>query len=158
MRLKSNKMKIEAKTVEQYIGQLEADRQEVMHTLRQTILDNIPAGFEECINYNMIGYVVPKATYPDGYHCDPKLPVPFVDIASQKNFVAFYHMGLYAIPEVYDWFVNEYPKHSKTKLDMGKSCVRFKKMNDIPYALIGALMQKISVEDYLGVYESVLKK
>ena len=106
----------------------------------------------------MIGYVVPHSKYPNGYHCDPKLPLPFINIASQKNFVALYHSGVYAKKELFDWFVTEYPKHAKYKLDMGKSCVRFKKMNDIPYDLIAELATKFTVEEWISTYESVIVK
>jgi hypothetical protein len=106
----------------------------------------------------MIGFVVPHEIYPNGYHCDPKLPLPFANIASQKNFIGFYHMGIYANPELLEWFVKEYPKHSDTKLDMGKSCVRFKKMDKIPYDLIGKLMRKMSVDNWIKLYEQNIKK
>ena len=106
----------------------------------------------------MIGYVVPLERYPSGYHCAPTQPLPFLNIASQKNFIALYHMGMYARPEILEWFTSEFPKHSKSKLDIGKSCIRFKKPDDIPFDLIGALVQKMSVEDWIGTYESMLKK
>ena len=106
----------------------------------------------------MIGYVVPHSIYPKGYHCDPKLPLPFMNIASQKNFIAFYHMGIYGNPELMNWFVNEFPNYSKAKLDMGKSCVRFKKMNEIPFELIGELVKKMTVADWVNQYESLYKK
>jgi hypothetical protein len=134
------------------------DRRKHFIQLRQSILDNIPEGFSEQINYGMIGYVVPHSTYPDGYHCKPTDPLPFANIASQKNFIGFYHMGIYSNPELLDWFVSEYPKHCKLKLDMGKSCVRFKKPEQIPFELIGELMTKVSVNDWINTYETVLKK
>jgi hypothetical protein len=105
----------------------------------------------------MIGDVVPHSIYSNGYHCNPKFPLPFINIASQKNFVALYHMGIYADQTLYDWFVTEYPKHAKYKLDMGKSCIRFKKMDDIPYALIGELVEKMSVKAWIELYESKVK-
>ena len=151
-------MTIDAKTVEEYISKVPEDRKESVSRLRQTVKENLPKGFEECINYKMIGYVVPHSIYPDGYHCDPKLPLPFMNIASQKNFVALYHSGIYADKKLHDWFVAEYPKHAKTKLDMGKSCVRFKKMDDIPYELIGELCQKITVKDWVDLYEKNVKR
>ena len=110
-----------------------------MKKLRKVIKDNLPKGFEETMSYGMIGYVVPHSIYPDGYHCDPKLPLPFMNLASQKNYIAVYHSGVYASEKMNKWFTAEYAKHCKTKLDMGKSCVRFKKMDDIPYELIGEL-------------------
>ena len=151
-------MKIEANTPEQYIDQLPDDRKQAMTKLRQIILDNIPEGFEEVMIYGMIGYVVPHTIYPDGYHSNTELPLPFINIASQKNFIALYHMGIYADPELKDWFEKEYPKHCKTKLDMGKSCIRFKKVDQIPYDLIEELVQKMSVQKWIDLYESITKK
>lgn len=151
-------MKIEADSPDHYIEQLSEERKEVVSKLRQVILKNLPKGFEETMNYGLIGYVVPHSEYPDGYHCDPKLPLPFLNIASQKNFVAVYHMGVYSDKKLLDWFVTEYPKHSKTKLDMGKSCIRFKKMDQIPYALIGELVSKISMEEWIAIYEENVKR
>lgn len=150
-------MQSQSKTVEGYIKEVPSERLEAFTTLRNTILKNIPKGFEECMSYGMIGYVVPHKIYPAGYHCDPKIPLPFVSIASQKNFIAFYHMGIYANPELLAWFVEEYPKHCKTKLDMGKSCIRFKKPDDIPFKLIAELLKKITVKEWIAQYESVLK-
>lgn len=140
---------------EEYIQSLPEDRKEPMNKLRETILKNLPKGFTETLSYGMIGYVVPHEKYPAGYHCDPKLPLPFVSIASQKNFIAFYHMGIYAMPELLEWFTNEYPKYSSPKLDMGKSCIRFKKPELIPHKLIGELMKKISEAKWIEVYESI---
>lgn len=151
-------MTYDAKTPEDYINQVPEDRQDALKKLRKTINDNLPKGFKECINYNMISYVVPHEIYPDGYHCDTTLPLPFMSFASQKNSINFYHMGMYAKPELHDWFVNEYPKHSKRKLDMGKSCVRFKKIDEIPYDLIAELVQKMTVEEWISIYETALKK
>jgi len=150
-------MKIEAKSVEEYIDAVPEDRKPAFIQLRETILKNIPDGFKEEISYNMIGYVIPHELYPPGYHVDPKLPLPFTNIASQKNFIGFYHSGIYAMPKLHDWFVEEYKKQSKYKLDMGKSCVRLKRPDDIPFELIGQLMQKVSPEAFIEVYESVLK-
>lgn len=141
-----------------YIAAISEDRRAAFEKLRETIVENIPDGFREGISYGMIGYVVPHELYPPGYHCDPKLPLPFVSIAAQKNFIALYHMGLYAMPELLDWFVSEYPKHAKSKLDMGKSCIRFKKTADIPFELIAQLMQRIGVEEWVDVYESAFKR
>lgn len=139
--------------VSTFLNQISEDRKEVFNRLRQTILDHIPSGFNEEMNYGMLGYVVPHTIYPAGYHCDPKLPLPFINIASQKNFIAIYHMGIYAKPELLEWFQAEYPKHVKGKLDMGKSCIRFKKMDQIPFDLIGELVQKMTVEDWIQTYE-----
>lgn len=151
-------MQYKAISPEDYISQIPKERQEAMEKLRKVIKDNLPKGFEEGMNYNMIGYYVPHSIYPNGYHCDTKLPLPFMNIASQKNFMALYHMGMYAKKEILDWFTLEYPKHCKYKLDMGKSCVRFKKIEDIPYDLIGQLTAKISVDEWIQVYENAFKK
>ena len=142
---------------EQYIKELPADRKEAFVQLRNTILKNLPGGFKEGMASGMIGYFIPHDKYPPGYHCDPRLPLPFASIASQKNFIAFYHMGVYAIPELYKWFVKEYSKHSSAKLDMGKSCVMFKKTEHIPYKLIGELMKKVSMQNWIDVYEQNIK-
>lgn len=147
-----------ATTPEHYLLDLPEERKVAMQTLRNTILENLPKGFTEKMAYGMIGYAVPHSIYPYGYHCDSKMALPFMSIASQKNFVALYHMGIYADKSLLDWFVAEYPKHCKTKLDMGKSCIRFKKMDDIPFKLIAKLVQKITVDDWISMYESVLKR
>lgn len=151
-------MNSKALTPSEYMTQLPEDRKDVVQKLRQTILDHIDSKFQECMNYGMLGYVVPFTIYPDGYHCNPKLPLPFMNLASQKNFIAVYHMGMYAKKEIYDWFVTEYTKHTTAKLDMGKSCIRFKKMDAIPYALIGQLAAKLSVQEWIAIYESQIKK
>jgi len=122
-------MQSKAVTVDEYIASLPEDRKEAIATIRKIILKNIPKGFKEVMGYGMVGYAVPHSIYPNGYHCDPKLPLPFMGLASQKNAISFYHMGIYADKKLLDWFVKEYPKHSKAKLDMGKSCIRFKKRN-----------------------------
>lgn len=150
-------MNYRADTVEEYIEQLPEERKVPVKNLRKTILANLPKGFEEGINYNMIGYYVPHSKYPDGYHCNPKDPLPFMNVASQKNFIALYNMGIYADEKILNWFTEEYPKHCKYKLDIGKSCIRFKKMDDIPYTLIGELVSKITPEQWISTYESVVK-
>jgi uncharacterized protein YdhG (YjbR/CyaY superfamily) len=151
-------MKYEANSPEEYIAKVPEERQAIMEKLRNTIKNNLPKNFEEGMNYNMIGYYVPHSEYPNGYHCDPKLPLPFMNIASQKNSINLYHMGLYAKKELLDWFVAEYPKYSKRKLDMGKSCIRFKKIEEIPMDLIGELCSKMSVKEWIDIYESAIKK
>ncbi len=150
-------MKIEAKSPEEYIKNVPDDRTAPMSKLRKTILDNLPKGFQETMSYGMIGFVVPLTKYPAGYHCDTKLPLPFMNIASQKNFIALYHSGIYAHPPLLDWFVNEYPNHCKRKLDMGKSCIRFKKIEEIPYKLIGELVSKMTMEEWIEIYETNVK-
>jgi hypothetical protein len=147
-----------AKSPAEYLNEVPSDRLVAVEKLRNTILENLPQGFEEGMSYGMIGYYVPHSIYPNGYHCDTKLPLPFMSFASQKNSINFYHMGIYANKELYDWFVSEYPNYSKKKLDMGKSCMRFKKEEDIPFQLIGELVQKISVQDWIETYETAFKK
>jgi len=142
---------------QQYLDELPDDRKTAMTKLREVIIQNLPQGFSERISYGMLGWVVPHETYPAGYHCTPELPLPFLNIASQKNFIALYHMGLYADKSIHDWFVAEYPNYVKTKLDMGKSCIRFKKPEAIPYELIGRLVSKMTVQEWIGLYESNLK-
>lgn len=151
-------MTIKANTPEEYIASLSDERKDAFLKLRDTIKENLPNGFEELISYGMLTFAVPLSTYPSGYHCDPKQPLMLVSIASQKNFIALYHMGLYADSDLHKWFVEEYPKYSKTKIDMGKSCVRFKKMDQIPYQLIAELSKKISPESWVRLYEEKFKK
>ena len=151
-------MLVKANNPEEYIAQIPEDRIPYFEKLRQTILDNIPEGFKEQMSYGMIGYIVPKSLYPKGYHCDTNLPLPFANIASQKNFIALYHSGIYASKEILDWFITEYPKHCKRKLDMGKSCVRFKKAEEIPFDLIAKLMQKLTVDEWIKIYENNIKR
>lgn len=151
-------MQYKATSPEDYISQVPEERQSTLKKLRKTVKDNLPKGFEEGIQYGMIGYFVPHSTYPDGYHCTPSEPLPFMSFASQKNSVNLYHSGIYAVPEIHDWFVSEYPKHSKRKLDMGKSCIRFKNMDDIPFDLIGELCKKLTVDEWIAIYEKNVKK
>ncbi len=151
-------MQSKATTPEQYLNELPEERQEPVRKLRQVIKDNLPPGFEETMSYGMLGFVVPHSLYPPGYHCDTKLPLPFINLASQKNFVAVYHSGIYAIPELYEWFTEEYGKRVKTKLDMGKSCIRLKKMDQIPYNLFADLATKLTAQEWIEVYENNLKR
>lgn len=151
-------MKAIGKTVEEILENIPEDRSEYFHKLHKAIMDNLPKGFEADISYGGLGYVIPHKLYPAGYHCKPSEPLPFAGIASQKNSINFYHMGIYARPDLLKWFVEEYPKHSKQKLDMGKSCIRFKKFDDIPYELIGMLMRKISATEWIEFYEANMKR
>lgn len=150
-------MQSKAKTPQQYINELPEDRKEIMATFRNVILDNLPKGFEEQMTYGMLGYVVPHSRYPDGYHCDPKQPLPFISLASQKNHIALYHSGIYSDPELLNWFKNEWPKHATNKLDMGKSCIRFKNPKKIPFELMGELTRKMTVDQWIERYESAIK-
>ncbi|MEJ7611132.1 MAG: DUF1801 domain-containing protein [Ferruginibacter sp.] len=149
-------MHSDALTPDQYYDQLPADRKVPMTKLRKEIKKNIPKGFKEVMGYGMVGFSVPHSLYPPGYHCDPKLPLPFMGLASQKNFIAIYHMGIYMDPKLMDWFTDEFAKQVTGKLDMGKSCIRFKKPDNIPYKLIGELASKMTVQDWIEKYESVL--
>ncbi|MEI6437068.1 MAG: DUF1801 domain-containing protein [Bacteroidota bacterium] len=150
-------MQIKADTPDQYIDQLPEDRKVAMSKLRKTILDNLPEGFVETMNYGMIGYVVPLSVYPAGYRCDPKLPLPFMNIASQKSHIVIHHLGIYGSKDLLDWFTNEYNKNVKGKPDIGKGCIRFKKPDQIPFQLIGELTAKINVAEWIKIYESNFK-
>ena len=146
-------MQSNAATPDEYIENLPDDRKDVMAKLRSAIKKNLPKGFEEVMGYGSLGWVVPHKLYPPGYHCDPKTPLPFCGIASQKNHIAVYHMGMYSLPEMVAWFQGEWPKHSSKKLDMGKSCIRFRKPADVPIALIGELASKMSPKEWIDIYE-----
>jgi hypothetical protein len=151
-------MNANGKTVEEILNNLPADKEEAFKKLHNIILKNLPKGFESAISYGTLSYVVPHTLYPAGYHCKPIEPLPFAGIAFQKNTISLYHMGIYSDINLLNWFVSEYPKYSKQKLDMGKSCIRFKKLDDIPYELIGDLMKKMSVKDWIAIYETKFKK
>ncbi len=151
-------MKIEAQSVEEYIHALESDRQDVYKKLYNTVASNLPKGFTACMQYGFPSFVVSLDDYPAGYHCTPNTPLPFVSVGAQKNFLALYHMGIYVNPDLMDWFVTEYPKHAKTKLDMGKSCIRFKRITDIPFDLIADLMKRMTVKEWIHIYELNFKK
>lgn len=151
-------MNSRAATVNEYLNELPSDRKKAINELRKVILKNLPEGFREEMSYGMIGYVVPHSIYAPGYHCNPKLPLPFMNLASQKNFISLYHMGIYANDEVMKWFVAEFAKQSSVKLDIGKGCIRFKDPGQIPYKLIGELSTKMSVKDWIKIYEKKFKK
>lgn len=150
-------MQSKATTVEQYLAEIPAERQKAMQELRKVIKKNLSKGFQETMNYGMMGYSVPHSKYPAGYHCNPKDPLPFMSIASQKNSINIYHMGVYADPKLLKWFQEAHAKASPKKLDMGKSCIRYKKPEDIPFKLIGELAAKMTMEEWIEKYESVLK-
>jgi len=151
-------MQYDVNSIEEYLAAVPEDRKPVMEKLRKVILDNLPEGFEEQLSYGMIGYVVPLSRYPKGYHVKEGEPLPFISLASQKNHIALYHMGLYGKPEVEEWFVKEYAESVPTKLDMGKSCIRFKNPDHIPYDLVAELCQKMTVDEYIHAYETALKR
>ncbi len=151
-------MKYEAETVEDYLNAVPEERKEALSKLRKTLLDNLPKGFEELISYGMPSYSVPFSLYPQGYHCNPTIPLPFISFASQKNFIGFYHLGIYSDEEILFWFTEAYQKLNIGRLDMGKSCIRFKKIDRIPYELLGELVSKITVEQWIAIYEKHLKR
>lgn len=151
-------MQSKATTVDAYVAELPEDRQKIINEFRKVVKKNMPKGFQECMNYGMIGWVVPHSKYPAGYHCNPKDPLPFMGLASQKNSVNFYHMGIYADPKLLKWFTDAHAKASPKKLDMGKSCIRYKKMEDIPFQLYAELVAKISPDEWIARYEKMLKR
>lgn len=150
-------MRSTAATIDEYMAGLPEDRRAVLNALRKAIKKSIPKGFEETMGYGNMGWVVPHSMYPAGYHCDPKQPLPFLGLASQKNHIAVYHMGVYASPDLLEWFRAEWPRYSSKKLDMGKSCIRFKKAEDVPVALIAELASKMTPQQWIGLYESSFK-
>ena len=145
-------------SIKDYINSLASDRKTTITQLINVIEQNIPKGFEKVMNYGMPSFVIPHSIYPNGYHCDTTLPLPFIGVSNQKSSISLHHMGLYADPELLNWFKSEYPKHSNTKLDMGKSCIRFKKFNEIPFELIGILSNKMTVKNWIDIYEQNIKK
>ncbi|UBB89583.1 DUF1801 domain-containing protein [Candidatus Kaistella beijingensis] len=151
-------MQIPTNSVEEYLSNVPDERKIAFQKLVETISENLPKGFQTNLSYGMIGWSVPLETFPAGYHCSPGTPLPFINLASQKNFIALYHMGIYANDELLNWFVEEYPKHSNRKLDMGKSCIRFKKPDEIPFDLIAELCKKMSPKDWISIYEKMLNR
>jgi uncharacterized protein YdhG (YjbR/CyaY superfamily) len=145
-------------TVSDYIDNVKEERKSVFLQVLEAVRKGIPSDFEECLSYGMIGFVVPHSLYPKGYHCDPKLPLPFISIANQKNSINLYHMGIYANADLLDWFVDSYNKSSGSKLDMGKSCIRFNPKKEIPYLLIQELCSKMKAEEWIKLYESAFNK
>lgn len=151
-------MQSKAKTVDEYIETLPEDRRKAISDIRKVVNKNLPKGFKEEMGYGMMGWVVPHKLYPAGYHCDPKQPLPFMGVASQKNFISFYSMCLYSDEKLLKWFQKEWPKHSSRKLDMGKSCIRFKKIDDIPLKLLGELATKVTPAQWIEIYESTFRR
>ena len=151
-------MQSKATTPDEYASEVADEKREAFRMLRKTIVDNLPKGYVEEMSYGMIGYVVPFSIYPKGYNVKPRVPLPLMNLAAQKNFIALYHTGIYADKDLLQWFTEEYPKHSKLKLDMGKGCIRFKNPGQIPYALIGELVKKMEVQEWIDLYESTFRK
>lgn len=148
-------MRSNAESANEYLDSLPEERKEVMTRLRSAIKKNLPKGFDEVMNYGMLCWVVPHKLYSAGYHCDPSQPLPFMSVASQKSHIAVYHMGVYSSTPLLEWFRAEWPKHSSKKLDMGKSCIRFKKPEDVPVSLIGELASKMTASEWIELYESL---
>ncbi len=151
-------MQSKAKTVKQYLKELPEDRREALEALRRVILANLDADYEEGMQYGMIGYYVPHSVYPSGYHCDPKQPLPFAGIASQKNHMAIYLFCIYCEPGGPEWFQEAWAKEAAKgkagRLDMGKSCVRFKKIEDVPLSVIGKTIKRMPAKKFIAIYES----
>ncbi len=143
---------MQSKAVDEYIQSLPDDRKQIISDMRKVILKNLPKGFEETMQYGMISYVVPHKIYPSGYHCNPKDALPFIGLASQKNHIALYHMAVYQ-GALHDWFLGAWKKATDKKIDMGKSCIRFKKAGDVPLNLIGELSAKVTPEEWIDIYE-----
>ena len=145
------------KPFEEYFTAVADDRKEAMANLRAQIEANLPAGFEPAMTHGMPSWVVPHSLYPDGYHVNPELPLPFLSLASQRSHIAIYHMGLYADPALMEWFVGEYPGHSRLKLNMGKSCIRFKNPKRVPFDLIGQLCSRMTPDRWVSIYEKQVR-
>jgi uncharacterized protein YdhG (YjbR/CyaY superfamily) len=151
-------MQIFAASPDDYVSQIPEERRDAINRLRKVIKYNLPDGFQETVSYGMIGYVVPHSIYPKGYQTTPELPLPFINLASQKNNISVYHMGIYSDSKLLEWFKEEYSKRAKSKLDMGKGCIRLKKIEDIPYDLFGELASKVTVKEWIDTYERVIKR
>lgn len=150
-------MQSKAKTVKEYLIALPSDRRKAIEMVRKIIKKNLPKGYQEIMQYGMISYVVPLRLYPDGYLNDPKVPLPYASLASQKNYMSLYLMNVYGNQDIESWFKKEFEKHGKN-LNMGKSCVRFKKLDDINLDVIGKVLAKTSVQDFTKIYEAFRKK
>ncbi len=148
-------MKSTATTPEAYLESLPEDRKLFVSAIRGVLRQNLPEGFEEVMSYGMLGYVVPHAIYPKGYHVNPKLPLGFINLGSQKNNVTMHHMGMYE-SKLLEWFKEHWALHSKKKLDMGKCCIHFKKLEDVPLELIAELAKKLTPQQWIDYYENAL--
>jgi len=150
-------MRSTATSSSEYFASLPADRREALEAVRDVIRANLDPGFEEGMSYGMIGWCVPHSIFPAGYHCNPRQPLPYASIASQKNYMAIYLMSLYGMPALESWFRAAWAKTGK-KLDMGKCCIRFKKLEDLPLAVIGEAIRRVPVRAYVENYEAALAK
>lgn len=151
-------MQSKATTVEHYLTELLEDKRKIIQRLRETIQTNISKDTEETMQYGMITFVIPYSVYPPGYHCAPKQPLPFISLAAQKNFFAFYHMGVYAKPELLNWYIETYEQTMKLKPDVGKSCIRFKKAEHISFELLAELVQRMTASEWIELYEKNYRK
>ncbi|NJM94733.1 MAG: DUF1801 domain-containing protein [Cytophagales bacterium] len=151
-------MTLPAHSPMEYLEQVPLPQREALRQLRQVIIDHLDQEMEETMANGMIAYVVPHRVYPAGYHVSPKSPLPFISLAAQKNYLALYHFGLYTNPELLEWWVNSYAAEVKHRLDMGKSCIRFKQLEEIPYALVGELVSKMTTRQWIALYEKSLKR
>lgn len=148
-------MKSRATNIKEYLAELPEDRRKAIKIVRDVILKNLPKGYEEILQNGAIGYVVPHSIYPAGYHCDPKQPLPYVGLASQKNHMAIYMMCIYSDPDQEKWFRDAWTK-TGLKLDMGKSCVRFKKIEDVPLDVVGKAIKRVPVKKFIDFYEKII--
>ena len=148
-------MQSKATTVKAYLAELPEDRRHALEAVRKVILKNLDKGYAESMTYGMIGYFIPHSVYPPGYHCDPKMPLPFASLASQKNHMSLGLMSLYGNMAQFSWFQSEWAKTGK-KLDMGKACIRFKTLDDLPLELIGEAVRRSPAKAYIDHYEKAL--
>lgn len=145
-------------SIKAFLNSVPEERRDKVNKLHKVIESSLPSGFDVHASNGMLNYVVSLSRYPKGYHATKGGPLPFILIASQKNHIALYHMGLYGSPELMQWFEEAYTQHSSNKLDMGKSCIRFKHLEQIPFDLIGELCQKMDVDEYIAQYEAILSR
>jgi hypothetical protein len=145
-------MNRDAATVTEYLAGLPEDRRRALEAVRKVIRKNLPKGYQEGMQYGMIGYFVPHSVYPAGYHCDPRQPLPFAGLASQKNHMSLYLCSAYASPEHESWFRKAWTADGR-KLDMGKACVRFKKLEDVPLEVVGEAVRRMPVKEFVRIYE-----
>jgi hypothetical protein len=141
--------------VDEYLASLPEDRSAALQAVRQTILANLSEGYEEGIQYGMIGYYVPHSVYPAGYHCNPKQPLGFAALGSQKNYMTLHLVCVYSDSELSEWFKDAYQQTGK-KLDMGKGCLRFKKLDDLPLEVIGELIRRMPADKWIQINEAFL--
>lgn len=151
-------MKEHSRDIETVLNQWPEERRVPMRKLIEVTSSNLPDGFEMAAFEKGIHYLVPKSIYPSGYHADPQKPLPFITYLSQSKYIGVYHMGLYAFPELAEWFRKAYSEHAKYKLDMGKSCIRLKRMDDIPFSVFEELFTKITPQQWIEKYEASIKR